>query len=366
MITTTVFPGRYIQGYDALKGLGKEIARLGSRAFFICSPTVYSRILPAIQNDPGYSVKITAEKFGGECSDEEISRERQIAKKTGCDVIIGMGGGKTLDSAKAVAYYLKKPVIIVPTIASTDAPCSAVSVIHKPTGEMQGPLSLDRNPDVVLVDTHIVTQAPMRYLVAGMGDALSKRFEADSCRRKGAPNMTNTGHTGSMTAYALGDLCYQTLIRDGLAAVKAGLEQKVTPEVERIIEANTLLSGLAFENSGLAGAHAIEIAFSFSKETHQNLHGEIVGFCTLASLFLTNKDRALIDEVYTFSRSVKLPTTLADIGLGKATENDLLKTAHIVCSPGGLIYNEPVQVDEKAVVAAIQAADKEGKRRKGK
>ena len=83
MISTTVFPGRYIQGYDALKSLGKEIVRLGSNGFFICSPTVYSKILPGFLNELDKSVKITAEKFGGECSDEEIERERTIAEKTG-------------------------------------------------------------------------------------------------------------------------------------------------------------------------------------------------------------------------------------------------------------------------------------------
>jgi glycerol dehydrogenase len=361
MITTTVFPGRYIQGYDAAKYLWEEMERFGRHGFFIGSPTVHARILPSLLEDIPSSLKITTEKFGGECSDEEIARERQIAEKTGCDVIIGMGGGKTLDTAKAVAYYLKKPVIIVPTIASTDAPCSAVAVVHKPTGEMQGPLSLNHNPDVVIADTHIIARAPVRYLVAGMGDALSKRFEADSCRRKKAPNMTNTGHMGSMTAYALGDLCYQTLVRDGLAAVNACRQQEATPELEHIVEANTLLSGLAFENSGLAAAHAIEIAFSFSPATHRNLHGEIVGFCTLVSLFLTGKDPGLIDEVYSFSRSIGLPTTLADIGLAGITGDELEQTAKLVCSPGGLIYHEPIEVTEKAVVAAIRAADSEGK-----
>ncbi|HNO05888.1 MAG TPA: iron-containing alcohol dehydrogenase, partial [Flavobacteriales bacterium] len=68
-------------------------------------------------------------------------------------------------------------------------------------------------------------------------------------------NMRGGGSTAS--ALRLAELCYRTLIEDGRDAMRA-LEQKaVTPALERIVEANTLLSGLGFESSGLAAAHAV-------------------------------------------------------------------------------------------------------------
>jgi glycerol dehydrogenase len=364
MISTTVFPGRYIQGYEAIKRLGSEIARLGSIGYFICSPTVYGKLLPTFRDDLEKSVKIIAEKFGGECCEEEIDRLQKLAAKTDCNIVIGMGGGKTLDTAKVIASRLKKPLIIVPTIASTDAPCSAIAVIHASSGEMKEPLFLNKNPDVVLVDSKIIAQAPVRFLVAGMGDALSKKFEAESCRAKHVPNLTMTDSVGSMTAYALANLCYQTLLEYGLIAKKACEAHSVVPALENIIEANTLLSGLAFENSGLAAAHAIETAFSFLKETHSHLHGEIVAFGTQVSLFLTNKGKDVIDEVYSFSQSVGLPTTLEEIGITRVSDSDLMKVADAVCTQGGLIYNEPTPISTDSVVAAIKAADYEGKQRK--
>ena len=100
--------------------------------------------------------------FGGECSVQEIETHR--SQLDGADVVIGIGGGKTLDTAKAVAYYAKLPVAIVPTIASTDAPCSALSVIYSDDGVFERYLFLPQNPNVVLIDTEMVAKAPARLL----------------------------------------------------------------------------------------------------------------------------------------------------------------------------------------------------------
>ena len=111
--------------------------------------------------------------FNGECSRVEIDRLTDICSTQKNDVIIGIGGGKTLDTAKSVAYYTKIPVVVVPTIASTDAPTSALAVIYTPEGEFAEYLLFPQNPDMVIMDTAVIAKAPVRLLVAGMGDALS-------------------------------------------------------------------------------------------------------------------------------------------------------------------------------------------------
>jgi len=363
MISTTIFPGRYVQGYDTMKRLGEEMARFGKKGLLICDPYVLEKIIPSYLPDIQQAVEVETVRFGGECSEEEINRLAQLMRDTGCDLVTGVGGGKTLDTAKAVAYQVKAPVVVVPTIASTDAPCSALSVIYKPDGTFDHYLILPQNPNVVLVDTHIVVQAPVRFLVAGMGDALATWFEAESARAKYAKNMT--GDHGSMAAFALAELCYETLLEYGVAAKEACSVHAVTPAVEHVIEANTLLSGIGFESGGLAAAHAIHNGLTVLEQTHSYYHGEKVAFGTLTSLFLTDKPISLVDEVFLFCEAVGLPTTFADLGMEGVSDEDLMRVAATACAEGETIYNEPISVSPESVVAAMKAADAYGRMRQG-
>lgn len=362
MISTTIFPGRYIQGYEATKRLGQESARFGDVAFLIVDPFVAENLLPRFKGDVEQEVSVFVESFNGECSDEEVDRLSVKVKGADAKVVVGIGGGKALDTAKATAFALNLPVIIVPTIASTDAPTSALSVIYTPEGIFKRYLILPRNPDVVLVDTRIIAEAPVRFLVAGIGDALSTWFEADACERNYAGNMT--GDVGSMTARRLARFCYEVILEYGTAAKASCDANAVTPALERVVEANTLLSGLGFESGGLASCHAIHNGLTALEQTHHYWHGEKVAIGVVTSLFLTDKPADLIDEVYTFCESVGLPTTLAEIGLENVTDEELMLVAEQACADGETICNEPLPVTPQMVFAALKAADAEGGLRK--
>ncbi|WP_040363470.1 glycerol dehydrogenase [Coprothermobacter platensis] len=361
-ITTTLFPGRYLQGVGAMKTVGKEALRFGDNALLIVDPYILKNVFSGVRPLVEKSVALHVEQFGGECSDEEIERLSEICKRNGCNVVIGMGGGKTLDTAKATAFSLRLPVVIVPTTASTDAPCSALAVIYTKEGQFKRYLPLPQNPNLVLVDTEVIANAPVRFLIAGMGDALSTYFEAESCHQKYAPNMS--GNVGSFTAYALARLCFDTLMEYGPAAKIACETKVVTPALERIVEANTLLSGLGFESGGLAAAHALHNGLTVLEDTHEYYHGEKVAYGTLASLFLTDKPMHTIDRVYTFCEIVGLPTTLSGIGLSKVSDAELMKAAEAACAEGETIYNEPVPVSPEAAFNSLKAADAYGRQRK--
>jgi len=361
MMMTAIFPARYVQGADALSLLPEEAARLGARALAVVSKSARPMLDAALAGQT--LLELVCEPFGGQCSDEEIDRLAAAAKQAKAEVIIGVGGGKPLDTAKAVAHALHLPVLLAPTLASTDAPCSALSVVYTQEGAFKRYLMLPQNPDAVLVDSRVIASAPARFLVSGMGDALSTRFEAEDCHESGAANMT--GRSGTMSALALARLCFDTLLADGPAAKQACEAKTVTPELERVIEANTLLSGLGFESGGLSGAHAIHNGLTILPETHAFWHGEKVAIGTLALLMLTNRPKDLVAKVYDFCQAVGLPTSLADIGLHSPTPEQLLEVARKACAPGETIHNIKGGATPEAVLTALLAADAEGRKRKG-
>lgn len=353
-------PSRYVQGRGELAHLYEHCEKYGKDLFVLVSASGKKRVEGKIaQSVEGTGAKVVYETFNGECSQKEIDRVVEAFKASGCSVVVGIGGGKIHDTAKAAAYYAGAPVVIVPTIASTDAPCSALSVIYTDEGVFERYLFLPANPTVVLVDTDIVAAAPARLLVSGMGDALATYFEARACQASGASNCV--GGKVTLAAMSLARLCYETLLADGLKARLAVERHVCTKAVENVIEANTYLSGVGFESGGLAGAHAIHNGLTAIPEPHSLYHGEKVAFGTLVQLVLENAPLEELEEVLEFCTEVGLPTTLADLGVENPTQEQLMEVAKLACADADTLHNMPFPVDADSVYAAILAADELGK-----
>lgn len=360
MAKVIISPGKYIQGKNELANLYKYTKSLGKNFLVIATENGIKRTKDTIEKSfSGSNIKLTFEKFNGECSRKEIDRLGKIVVDNKYDVVVGVGGGKIFDTAKAVAYYNNTPVVIVPTIASTDAPCSALSVIYTDEGEFSEYLLLPKNPEIVLVDTAIVSKAPARLLVAGMGDALATYFEARACIASNSDAMA--GGKATKAAFAIAELCYKTLINDGLKAKLAVERKACTKAVENIIEANTYLSGIGFESGGLSAAHAIHNGFTVLHECHHLYHGEKVAFGTIVQLVLENSPLEEIEEVINFCFEVGLPITLEEMGIKEVKEEDIMKVAEAACAEGETIHNMPFKVTPDDVYAAILTADSLGK-----
>ncbi len=361
MFKKAVFPGKYIQGVGAIGELPSLIRRFGGQGLVLASPSVKSGILPGCGLALGEET-IGVEEFNGECCEEEMARLAGIIRQRNVRVLVGMGGGKTIDTAKIAADRAGITVIVVPTIASTDAPCSGCAVIYSREGVFQSVCYQRMNPAAVLVDLEIIAAAPTRFLVAGMGDALSTWFEARSCDRTRSPN--ECGGTSTVAGLQIARLCYETLLADGVAAKAASEARVVTPALDRIVEANTLLSGLGFESAGLASAHAIHNGLTALPETHAFYHGEKVAFGVLAGLQLTDSSPDESAAVFSFCEDIGLPTRLMDIGLGDASREHLLKAAEASCAPGQPIHHEPGVITPERVLHAMLAADAMGRARR--
>ncbi len=344
MLKVFCAPARYTQGPNATLHLGPEIHNLGLQgpALIVAGRSAIRLLEPAwkttfAETNTTYEIF----PFAGECTAAEVQRGVTAARQINAKIIIGAGGGKVLDAARAIAADLNLPIVNCPTIASSDAPCSALSVIYNEAGTVETYRIYRRNPDLVLVDTTVIAQSPARLLVAG-----------------GVKNMR--GGASTQSALALAELCYKTLLADGVAAIEALQTKTPNAALERLVEANTLLSGLGFESSGLAAAHAIHNGLTTAHGTHSYMHGEKVAFGLLTQLMLESQLQVTINEVIAFSKSVGLPTTFAEIGIPNPS-NELLHTiATRATLPGETIHNEPLPVTPAMVVEAMRAADDAG------
>ncbi len=364
-----ISPCKYVQGEDELLNLGYFVSSFGKSALLIAHKDDIARIKEKLDiTKEKFGIEFVESDFRGECSRDEVNRLKEIAKGKSCACTIGLGGGKAIDTAKCVAEG--EALIIVPTIAATDAPTSHSAVLYTEEGRFEDYAYFKQSPSVVLVDTSVIAKAPVRFLVAGMGDALSTYFEA----RATASSFSNVNAglpcgyrekacseaKGTNTAMALASLCYQTLIRDGLKAKLSCESGCVTQSLENIVEANILLSGLGFESGGLAAAHAIHDGLTILQGTHSYYHGEKVAFGTLAQLVLENAPDNEIDEVLNFCSKVGLPVCLADIGVSQISDEELMLVAQKACIPEESIHSMPFIVSAEAVAAAIKTADRIG------
>ena len=352
-------PAKYVQGQNVLAEFDKYLDGMGKKLLIIIDPFVDTFLHPVLDKCfEGKDFEIVYEEFRGECCQTLIDRLAGVAKDNGCTAVIGIGGGKTLDTTKGVAHYAEIPMVIVPTIASSDAPCSSCSVVYHEEGTFDRYLFLNACPDMVLVDTAVIAKAPSKLLVAGMGDAMATWFEARACRASGSNNQVHAKPTYAATSLA--KLCWETLKRDGLRAKQAVDAGVCTEAVEAIVEANTYLSTIGFESGGLAASHGIQKGFTHIPALHRQLHGFNVAFCVLAQLVLEDALEDL-EEVLDFSYSVGLPICFADLGYPEVEPDVVRNAAEKACVPGSTIHNMPFEVTGEMVYHALMAADAYGR-----
>lgn len=356
MIKEFASPSSYIQGYNVLFNSDQYLKVFGEKPLLLTDDSVYQIIGEKFEGylkDNGYDVTLV--KFNGESSTNEINRITAIGKEKNVSVIYGLGGGKTSDSAKAIADNLKLPVVIMPTLASTDAPCSRLSVIYTDDGSFDHYRFYSHNPDLVLVDSKVIAGAPAGLLIAGISDALATNVEDQAVAQAGADTMLNEKQT--LVGNAIAQKCEETLFKYAHLAVADVKNHVVTSSLEKIIEANTLMSGLGFESGGLSGAHAIHDGLTTLEETHSLNHGQKVAYGTLTQLMLEGASQERYNKYFKLILSLGLPTTLKDLHLDEATDEELLKAAEAACSENDTISRLPFKVEPIDIVQAFRAVD---------
>ena len=358
-----ISPHRYIQGEGVIDSLGRYLSILPSRMPLLLMTAGGSRRFgPRVQASfAGTAIESQVEIFRGECSTEEVERITKKVRRAGqpTDSVVAVGGGKCLDAGKCVASRLGVPVVLCPTIASTDAPCSAVSVMYTPEGVGKGPEFFRSSPALVVVDTGIIASSPLRYLIAGMGDALATCYEALTCFRNPAARSMVGGRV-TLAALTLAELCAKTVFEDGKQAVETLRNGRIDPSVERIIEANTLLSGIGFESGGLAAAHALAAGLTVIPVLNREfLHGELVSIGLIAHLMLEKEPEEARRAACLLSE-LGLPVMLKQFRLDMRSDARAFMEAAKAALKEPFAGNEPFDVTPEKLFSALGEADRLG------
>ena len=361
-----VSPRRYVQGPGLLHDVGATVRSLGTKAVVLWDSTVRQivgdRVLASFAEA---GIEVFEYDFPGESTQKARGEAAQLLSENQASMIVAFGGGKALDVAKGAASDAGGGMVSCPTIASTDSPTSACSVWYDEQGNYEGFDMWPFNPDMVLVDTEVIVQAPVHTFVAGMGDALATWIEAEAVQKSRGKNFV--GAHATMAALAWAELSFKTIMDFGLDARRDVKNHLVTPAVEKVVEANVLLSGVGFESVGLACAHDVGNLLSNFHECHEKglMHGHKVAFGIVTQLCLDDEmDPWHRQEIVDFEIVLGLPVTFDDLGLEGISDERLKEIGDFCAAEGSLTHNHPFPISSARIVDAMRSADCLGRERK--
>jgi glycerol dehydrogenase-like iron-containing ADH family enzyme len=352
LLTLAIAPAKVICGVSIFQVATAEIAHLGSRPFIVAGDhtlkITQQHLQPLLEKQ---KLDVVAADYGADCCEASLKSLNQAAKEHQADVIIGVGGGKALDTAKLLAHQLNLPVVTVPTSAATCAAWSALSNVYSETGAFLYDVALSRCPDLLILDYDLIATAPQSTLVAGIGDAIAKWYEA-------SVSSGNSQQTLTITAVQQARVLRDILLQKSTTALK-----EPGSEVWReVVDATVLLAGVI---GGLGGAqcrtvaaHAVHNGLTHISG-HGSIHGDKVAYGILVQLRLEEMIQgnqlaaSARQQLLKFYAEIGLPKKLDDLGLGNITLSELQTSAEIALSPNSDIHRLPFKVALEQLMAAM-------------
>lgn len=316
--------------YICEEGIFKDISTF-TKPFH--SPVVITgyKSFEAFQNYGEVPTGVKVYQHDGYCSDEAVRSISEFAGES--DVIIGIGGGVILDTAKSVADHLEVEVITVPTVAGTCAAATPLSVMYDDTGAYVRVDYHTRTIHVALVDPTFLLSSPLEYVKSGISDSLAKWYEAE-------PIIHNDQHEdlSIMVKVALDHASYikDILLDESRAAIESMESSTISPSFKNVVEAIISLSGTVGGYGGkygrTAGAHAIHNGLSFIDETHTVLHGYKVAYGILVQLVLEGKSEE-VKDLLPFYQDLGFPSNLEGLNIVENKEQAIKTVASHAVKP---------------------------------
>lgn len=347
----------YIQQPGLLKEAGEWISKYGKRLFIVTGEKSWaSAETRLIESFTKAGLQYEIHKYHGECSYEEVERLESILDSDETDLIIGVGGGKVTDVAKALSNKVNKPFISVPTIAATCAPVANLSIMYSVDGVYLGFPIYMKNTVLVLVDTEIIAASPARYLAAGIGDTIAKWYEARVSSSHGPKSLpTEAG-------LKMAKLCLDTLMEYSEEAIEQVKKNQTGDALQKVIDSIILISGsvggFGEKYCRSAAAHAIHNGLTALPASHGAYHGEKVAYGILVQMVMEEKPDSEIRELINLYRNIGLPTKLEDMNIrSPLTESEMKEVARISLLPQGTMNMMPFPVNEQIVIDAISKTE---------
>jgi len=363
ILSLTIAPACVLRGQNALARSRDAIARLGKRPLIVGGSnslaTAKPYLQPILRGGTGARAGTVAPPlqfaeiaYGRDCSESSLEQLREAASNHQADFIIGVGGGKALDAAKLVAHQCQIPIVTIPTSAATCAAWTALSNIYSEQGAFQYDVTLARCPDLLILDYGLIQTAPQRTLVAGIGDAIAKWYEAS----------VSSGHSEQtmiisavQQARILRDILFQ---KSAIALKEPGSEtwQEVT---DAVVLLAGVIGGIGGAQCRTVAAHAVHNGLTHLLASHGTLHGEKVAYGILVQLrleeMLQNNQLAATarQQLLKFYGEIGLPQTLESLGIGDITITELQRAAEIACNPNSDIHRLPFKVVPEQLMAAM-------------
>ena len=354
MIDVSLVPKQYIQREGILAEAGTYLESICKRPLVLSDDLVFSIARPILEDavrasgmEPSFAL------FGEECSYRESSRLEPIAREADADCIVGMGGGRCIDTARLVADLVDLPLVNLPTSAATCSAASSVAVVYD-RGIREATID-GKGAELVLVDSGIISRAPTRLLASGMADAVAKWYEGRHCY-----NQLKGYDTAIQTAMNLSVQVRETILSTGMQAKRDVAAGKNSNVLETIIDCNILLPGVISAVGGskfrVAVPHALLYGMTVIPETHENLHGEMVAFGIVAQLCM-EKDEKELETILPFFSELGLPLTMDALRIPGVDDPLFQEGLKRSCAKGSSAHNMPFPVDEKMLQQAILEAD---------
>ena len=334
-----------LEDFYSAEQLSRAVWIYGERAFAAAKP-----FLPQALNAPGATHLL----FKGHCSEHDVA---ELAQQAGADrsVVIGVGGGALLDTAKAVARRLGLPVVAIPTIAATCAAWTPLSVWYNDAGQALHFEIFDDANFLVLVEPQIILDAPAEYLLAGIGDTLAKWYEAVVLAPQ-PENLPLTVRLGINNALAIRDVLLESS-EAALADQQRGeVTQAFRDVVDAIIAGGGMVGGLGERYTRVAAAHAVHNGLTVLPQTEKFLHGTKVAYGILVQSALLGQDEVLAQLVAAYQR-FNLPTTLAELEVDIHNRAELDKVIAHTLRPVESIHALPVVVTPDKLYAAFEKVE---------